>query len=150
MLPQEIVDEIVDQIDDTSSLSTAALLCRSWRKRSQTRQYRICIIHSEECLIGLRDILSHSQQIAAHVEILYIESAEIASVVDVCANMVNITSLILQNIDLFTPEEMSLGCQLVGSLPSLSALTFNDCALRGDYDPRLLGELSVIQSLFFC
>ncbi|EIM79735.1 uncharacterized protein STEHIDRAFT_173049, partial [Stereum hirsutum FP-91666 SS1] len=64
--------------------------------------------------------------------------------------MVNITSLILQNIDLFTPEEMSLGCQLVGSLPSLSALTFNDCALRGDYDPRLLGVLSVIQSLFFC
>lgn len=152
MLPQELVDAIVDQIDDPSSrsLSTAALLCRSWRTRSQARQFQTCIIHSEDSLIGLRDILSHSQQIAAYVEVLYIESAEIASVVDVCANMVNITSLILQHINLVTPEEMSLGCQLVGSLPSLSALTFNDFDFRGDYDPRLLGELSVIQSLSFC
>lgn len=96
---------------------------------------------TEEALLRLKEILSQSQQISAYVRDLYIEDANIASILDVCAAMVNVTSLALHNIIIDESAEVSFGCRLIESFPFLSALTITNCSLNVDSDPRLLEAL---------
>lgn len=100
-------------------------------------------------MIRLGNILSQSQQIAAYVRYLYIEADNISSVVEVCANMVNVTSLALHDMDMGSSDDTSFLCRFIEALPSLSALTVTDCLLNDSGVPHFLDALSTIESFCF-
>lgn len=64
--------------------------------------------------------------------------------------MANVTSLVLHEVTLGKSDEVFLACRFIRSFPSLSALTFNCCALGPDFDPNVLEALDTIESLYFC
>lgn len=158
-MPQELVDDIIDHIEDLSLLSTTALIARAWRTQSQKRQYHTINIRGKASLQSLHKLLLQSPQLGHRVITLCYDHGQrasrekvtrqevILSIAFVCNGMLNVEEIRLKGVAMLTPATLEAGFHFLASLPKLSTLYFSTCTIDAVLFPLLVDAGAMIQSL---
>lgn len=147
-IPQEIIDEVIDDLDekDRKTLSAASRVGKRWRDRAQARLFKKVNIHHSQRLQDLQDM-----SIGVNDPLRYVKEASMGRTFlkgtfqgasDIICRMNQVTSVCLSEVEL--GRTISI---FQAGFPSLTALTILRCSLSPDALPEILRRRTDLSSI---